>query len=756
MHIRRKTALILITALITATIFYVPLEEIRATEQLVLIDENLSEDVQSDDIGSSNENNSLDEEPSINDDTEIDKESSINDQENTSIEEGDDSIDKNHENKDELQDTPNSMNLKLRLLFEKISPIPKTISTDGLEANEATAETFEDLRVLLESPLYSHIDTVYIANDIVRTGLPINSNRNNVTIIGHTKGDNQTRYKMTDLATSTSGLVALSTNEKITFKDVIIDSYNWYGPVASGGNTGVVIEYNNVIYSGPQLVYSPYGKIRIIDSSIIVLAKSGSNPLGEIAEINQVEIGGNTTIRKDGYTGEPGFEFFSSNSFMNILPDSNVVFEDNNTYYVASCFIANGAAVPLNIGANASLSVKSGSGLNIGSYTSSNINIGTDASLKVHQTTTSAAVITLAGTLDIKDGGSLEIINDGNNEALRFYGASALLKFDNPKRIKLYSSNSGRVVYGVGNMSGNVGAINSWNSSVNYTDAMSNTPNGIWNKNNGNNLDVSVSTYGASTTSANITNEDPSDVLDDNFTNATFDISKMQMIVMGDYDLDVDDIYENSPNITGSTRAGSSVKIEYNNNNIDKLINAAVAPDGSFDEIVPDSPIAMDTEVMTTTHQDYLKARHMTTVLEKIGILEFISVPSSMDFPKTTIPTSDTIVSRSASAWTMTLSDTRGSDNSWEVNASIDEPLTGSDSNGTHTLPNRLVYVDGSSKTPLSSTPMTIFAGTTTSNPIFDLSWNSNEGILLDLVAGDGVPHVSYSTTINWTLVDAP
>lgn len=137
-----------------------------------------------------------------------------------------------------------------------------------------------------------------------------------------------------------------------------------------------------------------------------------------------------------------------------------------------------------------------------------------------------------------------------------------------------------------------------------------------------------------------------------------------------------------------------------------------------------------------------------------IGFLYFKQVPDSINFQTTTIPSKETIIQRDDSNWEMSVYDElpgRG----WHITATIDTPLT-STSNSSHKLLEALVYVDDKGNTtPLSKTPLKVFEYITGTESIIPINWEANKGILLKINPTE-VYAESYTTTINWTLTDAP
>jgi len=136
------------------------------------------------------------------------------------------------------------------------------------------------------------------------------------------------------------------------------------------------------------------------------------------------------------------------------------------------------------------------------------------------------------------------------------------------------------------------------------------------------------------------------------------------------------------------------------------------------------------------------------------GFLYFNQIPDSINFQTTTIPSKETIIQRDDSNWEMSVYDEL-SGRGWHITATIDAPLI-STSNSTHKLLNALVYVDDEGNTtPLSTTPIKVFEYTTRTDSIIPVSWDANKGILLKINPIE-VYAETYTTTINWTLTDAP
>lgn len=136
------------------------------------------------------------------------------------------------------------------------------------------------------------------------------------------------------------------------------------------------------------------------------------------------------------------------------------------------------------------------------------------------------------------------------------------------------------------------------------------------------------------------------------------------------------------------------------------------------------------------------------------GFLYFKKIPDSINFETTIIPSKETIIHRDESNWEMSVYDELPG-RKWHITTTIDTPLT-STSNSSHKLLNALVYVDDEGNpTPLSTTPLKVFEYTTGADSIILINWERDKGILVKINPSE-VYAESYTTTINWTLTDAP
>ncbi|PGS48631.1 pectate lyase-like adhesive domain-containing protein [Bacillus sp. AFS041924] len=158
----------------------------------------------------------------------------------------------------------------------------------------------------------------------------------------------------------------------------------------------------------------------------------------------------------------------------------------------------------------------------------------------------------------------------------------------------------------------------------------------------------------------------------------------------------------------------------------------------------------------TVYHDATFKEATKTKIVKQESpILKFDKIPKSINFKTTSISSSETYVLRNDTSLGLSVFDSRGTGSEWTIRASIDEPLT-STTNPDHKMIDALVFVDRlGNSTPLNNNELLIFQQTTQNDPITHVNWADDRGILVKTDFGD-VYSESYSTTINWTLSDAP
>ena len=171
----------------------------------------------------------------------------------------------------------------------------------------------------------NNYDYIYLGNDIIATeGFIINSNKSKLTIDGTYNGK---KYTYTNnLSLEENAIKASTTNKKIVLKNMNIVCSNGYGViyvVSHPNYSNVLVEYNNVNFSGIELSQNYYGTTKIVDS-IIEIKDVNNVPAQRACNSNRILIDGNTTISNTSTTNTIFFFNDVIPSLVKIMPNSRV------------------------------------------------------------------------------------------------------------------------------------------------------------------------------------------------------------------------------------------------------------------------------------------------------------------------------------------------------------------------------------------------------------------------------------------------
>lgn len=607
--------------------------------------------------------------------------------------------------------------------------------------------------------------TIYLNADIEITGrINFPPNKTNLTINGTYTNEQgvTTRHTLTDMnsASITNSIyIASATSEiNVTLCNVDIVGKNYYGIVAVeavSSTKSVTLIYINVNYTGPQISYNRQGTVRYIDSNITIKTSSGyASPSNELAEVNRVEIGGKTTIYHTS-TGNAVFWFTYANPSFKILEnaDVNITSESRETFY---CDYS--PDINIEKGANVIINTPRGMFYDTGSsQLVKSFLIDKNSNLKVTQTAVKSGVGTIrcSWNFTVSDGASLYMANTLSSSApLIQMTSTGAVNFENPKSIVLYNKNGNLIRWtsGTGKVNINSQVVNYWLAAKDFPDAgtLSDTPLYIWTKLDQSNVEIDASASTSSTTavSTNMT-------LSDSPTPPslqTFNLQNVRVLSMGQLSLQVNAISDTDISITGTTNYLSNLKAEFLANSVVKSVEGTSDDTGFFSLILPEV-LPIDTVVKVTANDNFKNRIENLTVVYA-GVLEFKTVPSLLAFKNTVIPTVKTTVSRQESDWSIVVADSRIKSSDWNLYASIENPFTSANNN---TLKDALVFIDEKSQSfTLNSEPTEVYSGKSVLSPTdTTVKWSENQGMLLDINPQD-IMDESYSTTITWTLTDAP
>ncbi len=455
--------------------------------------------------------------------------------------------------------------------------------------NTVVVNNSEELKqVLSETNDYTY---VFFGSDITLTsGFTINSNKTEIVIDG-TYNDNKYTYT-NNLTESTDVINANKQNKKIVLKNMNIISSHTYGVVyvpSHPNYNDLVVEYNNINFSGVELSCNYYGTTKINDSMISGV-DTNNVTVKKICDSNRIIIGGNTTITSNSNV-DPVF-FFNDviPSYIKIVPNSHVNITTNEE-------LMNGTnKLDLIVGHGAEFLLTTGNGFSITTtHGARNVLIEEMANFtfieKSHQR---IPMWSIFGNLTVKEGASFSVINTymktpSDNYNIYFKGSNQKIIFDNPKYINIYTKNA-NVMYTNNpiNFSFKFSRINMWIYALDYLNActLDDTPAYYWYKENS--LAEINGTFDKDTTtitSHNFTESELSLLTDIN----SFSFQNIKILTIGMLKINIHPINNSINTISGHTIPYSAVLIEYDTKRLTTTANEEGLFEIDIDSAVPDN-----------------------------------------------------------------------------------------------------------------------------------------------------------------------
>lgn len=185
---------------------------------------------------------------------------------------------------------------------------------------------------------------------------------------------------------------------------------------------------------------------------------------------------------------------------------------------------------------------------------------------------------------------------------------------------------------------------------------------------------------------------------------------------------------------------------ETQNGEIQIIISGKIAASAKNKKITGDL-IAVE----KNTNQNY---EDDSSIQVEDGKLQFEKVPETINFSTTKLPAKETTVTREDPNWKMIVSDTREKKTNWYITAKQLSPFQ---STAGNTLNDILVYKNGTQNQIINTADaVTVFDGLSNgSQETYEVGWTQDEGVLLQVKPGNAAIG-SYTSTIQWTLNDAP
>ena len=516
----------------------------------------------------------------------------------------------------------------------------------------------------------NNYDYIYLGNDIVATeGFIINSNKSKLTIDG-TYNDKKYTYT-NNLSLEENVIKASTTNKKIVLKNMNIVCSNGYGViyvVSHPNYSNVLVEYNNVNFSGIELSQNYYGTTKIVDS-IIEIKDVNNVPAQRACNSNRILIDGNTTISNTSTTNTIFFFNDVIPSLVKIMPNSRVNISTPKEFM-------NGTnRLDLTIGHGAEFLLTTGNGFSITTtHGARNVLVEEMADFTfIENSHQRVPMWSVFGDFIVKEGASVSILNTymttpTDNYNIYFKGTNQKFILDNPKYVNIYTKNA-NVVYTNNpvNFIFKFTRINMWIYALDYTSActLDDTPAFYWYKENS--LAQITGVFNKDTTtveSHNFTDEQLNLLSDIN----NFSFQNKKILTIGLLKINVHPITTTSDSISGHTIPLANVKIEYE----DKSIKALADENGLF-EVKVDTVISNNTIVkITSCLNGCFTERKVTTPFN--GELTLFKVTQNIFFSM--IPTSiNPIILPKQKENIVTVIDSRLNSTNWKLYINYINPM---------------------------------------------------------------------------------
>ncbi len=589
-------------------------------------------------------------------------------------------------------------------------------------------------------------DYIYLGSDIIATsGFIINSNKIKVTIDGTY---NNVKYTYTNnLSLESTVIKASTTNKRIILKNMNIVSSHGYGVVyvpSHPNYSNVVVEYNNINFSGIELSQNYYGTTKIIDS--LIDAKDTNNVSTQrVCDSNRIIIGGNTTITSSSSTNTVFFFNDVIPSYIKIVPNSNVSITTNKE-------LMNGTnRLDLIVGHGSEFLLTTGNGFAITTtHGARNVLIEEMANFtfieKSHQR---VPMWNVFGDFIVKEGASISVINTymttpTDNYNIYFKGTNQKFILDNPKYVNIYTKNA-NVVYTNNpvDFTFSFSRINMWIYALDYTSAcgLDDTPALYWYK---------------ETTPAKITgvfNKDSTTVTSHNFTDTelssisdinSFSFQGKKILTIGMLKINVHPITDSTNVISGHTMPYANVKIEYDN----KSLTTSADENGLFEANV-DSAIAENTRVKITSclNSCFTERKVTTPFMGEITLLKATeNIPFSMKMSST-----NPIILPKKNETVVTVVDSRVNSTNWKLYLNYTNPMI--ESTGKVLIDSLLFKKFNNEEIFLKTTKKLIYESNDNGGVVnvSNITFSTDKGLFLR-PSKDLLEDEDYSTIIVWSV----
>lgn len=602
-----------------------------------------------------------------------------------------------------------------------------------IDDNTVVVQTSDELKLVLEED--NNYNYIYFGSDITLSSkININENKKHIVIDG-TYGGNRYTYKDLNNVDKTEVITANIKNEVIVVKNIDIVNVCKYGVVYVPQNNlyNVTTEYINVKFNGIEMIFNPYGNAKILDCNITLERTLGIENQ-EVCEVNHVIIGGNTTITSTS----PNFSLFywvsdapapsltfMANSYVTLTAGRDLIEGINNLDFK----ILHDATVILNSKNGFAYYSHNGAG---------DVLIDKRATFNITETSHKCVPMwSIYGNFTMNENSILTMTNSYSeapidNYGIYFKGLNKNFVLNNPKKLIIYNKKASAIYTDNPiNYSFKIGRINLWTDSYDLSIAgsINNLPDYSWYKED----DLEISgTFTTDTTTVlkhNLSDEDLSNLPDLN----NFVFQNKKQLSIGNLRVNIGPI---SDTVRGYTLASTDVLIKYNN------ISQIVSSDNNgFFELALTEEV---NSITIITNDDFLYKTRIIT-LPYDGEITIMEVDRLIKFDLTS--STNNLFFKTGSM-NIKIIDSRNTNN-YQLFAKIKDVM--SSSNGFK-LKDSIVFKTFDNEIINMTTDEKLVYDGVKSDSIINLTYQKDEGILLDLTISALEINEEYETEIIWTV----
>ena len=613
-----------------------------------------------------------------------------------------------------------------------------------MDNNKVVVTTNDELKQVISED--NNYDYIYLGNDIVATeGFIINSNKSKLTIDGTYKDK---KYTYTNnLSLEENAIKASTTNKKIVLKNMNIVCSNGYGViyvVSHPNYSNVLVEYNNVNFSGIELSQNYYGTTKIVDS-IIEIKDVNNVPAQRACNSNRILIDGNTTISNTSTTNTIFFFNDVIPSLVKIMPNSRVNISTPKEFM-------NGTnRLDLTIGHGAEFLLTTGNGFSkTTTHGARNVLVEEMSDFTfIENSHQRVPMWSIFGDFIVKEGASVSILNTymttpTDNYNIYFKGTNQKFILDNPKYVNIYTKKA-NVVYTNNPVDFifKFTRINMWIYALDYTSActLDDTPAFYWYKENNLAKIVGVLNKDNTTiTSHNFTDTELNSLSDIN----SFSFQDRKILTLGLLKVNVHPITNSTNTISGHTVPYANVKIEFDNESL-----VVSADENGLFEASINSTISDNTRVkiISCLNKSFAE-RNVTTPFN--GELTLLKATENIPFSMSSSSTKPIILPKKNKT-VVTVVDSRINSTNWKLYINYTNPMM--EVSGKVLIDSLIFKKFNNEEIDLKTNKKLIFESSDSGGNVnvSNVTFSIDKGLFLkpseDLLEGE-----DYSTKIIWSV----